>query len=64
MFKKLKALSPFELNYQLIKMAGPNALNAGRGNLISIIHLVESILVATNCYCIIVHVLVTYMSIL
>ena len=32
MFKKLKALSPFELNYQLIKMAGPNALNAGRGN--------------------------------
>ena len=32
MFRKLKALSPFELNYQLIKMAGPNALNAGRGN--------------------------------
>ena len=32
LFKKLKALSPFELNYQLIKMAGPNALNAGRGN--------------------------------
>ena len=31
MFRKLKALSPFELNYQLIKMAGPNALNAGRG---------------------------------
>lgn len=32
LFRKLKALSPFELNYQLIKMAGPNALNAGRGN--------------------------------
>ena len=32
MFKKLNALSPFELNYKLIKMAGPKALNAGRGN--------------------------------
>jgi len=32
LFKKLDALSPFELNYKLIKMAGPNALNAGRGN--------------------------------
>ena len=32
LFKKLNALSPFELNYKLIKMAGPNALNAGRGN--------------------------------
>ena len=32
LFKKLDELSPFELNYKLIKMAGPNALNAGRGN--------------------------------
>lgn len=32
LFRKLNALSPFELNYKLIKMAGPNALNAGRGN--------------------------------
>jgi aspartate 4-decarboxylase len=32
LFKKLDGLSPFELNYKLIKMAGPNALNAGRGN--------------------------------
>lgn len=32
LFQKLNALSPFELNYKLIKMAGPNALNAGRGN--------------------------------
>lgn len=32
LFKKLDALSPFELNYKLIKMAGPNPLNAGRGN--------------------------------
>lgn len=32
LFQKLNGLSPFELNYKLIKMAGPNALNAGRGN--------------------------------
>lgn len=32
MFKKLKELSPFELNYKLIEMAGIDALNAGRGN--------------------------------
>jgi aspartate 4-decarboxylase len=32
LFKKLDGLSPFELNYKLINMAGPNALNAGRGN--------------------------------
>ena len=32
LFRKLNALSPFELNYKLIKIAGPNALNAGRGN--------------------------------
>lgn len=32
MFKKLDELSPFELNYKLIGMAGLDALNAGRGN--------------------------------
>lgn len=32
LFERYNKMSPFELNYKLIKMAGPNALNAGRGN--------------------------------
>lgn len=32
MFERLDKMSPFELSVKLIDMAGPNALNAGRGN--------------------------------
>ena len=31
-FNKLNKISPFELKNRLIKLAGPNVLNAGRGN--------------------------------